>query len=110
SFGRWLTLFVLLPFGGAFATLVFVQEMLHLCQVYVHVKGGLTSAFKPEPPSRGEPPPLPPKPPEPQQPPAGADDEPPDFDLPEAPDEEGLFLETPGAADPRLGGLHPEVP
>jgi hypothetical protein len=28
--GRWLTLFLVLPFGGAFALLVFVQEMLHL--------------------------------------------------------------------------------
>src|SRR5262249_17778676 len=35
--GRWLTLFVLLPFGGAFATLVFAQEILHLARVHVHL-------------------------------------------------------------------------
>src|SRR5262245_58277756 len=37
--GRWITLFLILPFGGAFAALVFAQEMLHLAQVKVHVKG-----------------------------------------------------------------------
>jgi hypothetical protein len=33
--GRWFTLFFALPFGGAYATLVFVQEMIHLVQVYL---------------------------------------------------------------------------
>ncbi|MBI3408789.1 MAG: hypothetical protein HY040_10570 [Planctomycetes bacterium] len=31
--GRWLTLFLLLPFGGAFATLIFIEEMLHLAHL-----------------------------------------------------------------------------
>ncbi|MFO0966334.1 MAG: hypothetical protein U0793_12225 [Gemmataceae bacterium] len=35
--GRWLTLFVILPFGGAFATLIFAQEVLHLATVHVHM-------------------------------------------------------------------------
>ena len=35
--GRWLTLFVLLPFGGAFATIVFILEMMHLAGLgHVH--------------------------------------------------------------------------
>ena len=35
--GRLLTLFVALPFGGAFATLVFAQEMLHLAHLPHHL-------------------------------------------------------------------------
>jgi len=34
--GRWLTRFVALPFGGAYATIVFVLEMLHLGQKLLH--------------------------------------------------------------------------
>lgn len=37
--GRWVTLFLLLPFGGAFATLIFFQEMAHIGGVSFHVKG-----------------------------------------------------------------------
>src|SRR5262249_47004189 len=35
--GRFLTRFVVLPFGIAFAALVFAQEMLHLARVHLHL-------------------------------------------------------------------------
>jgi hypothetical protein len=33
--GRWFTLFLALPFGGAYATIVFIQEMIHLVQQHL---------------------------------------------------------------------------
>src|SRR5262249_43785398 len=36
--GRWLTLFVALPFGAAYGTIVFVQEMLHLVRLPHHLE------------------------------------------------------------------------
>src|SRR5262249_47485036 len=33
--GRWLTLFLALPFGAAFGTIVFAQGMLHLLDKYL---------------------------------------------------------------------------
>jgi hypothetical protein len=33
--GRWFTLFLALPFGGAYATIVFIQEMTHLVRVHL---------------------------------------------------------------------------
>jgi hypothetical protein len=35
--GRWLTRFLLLPFGGAFATIIFIQEMLKLVRLPHHL-------------------------------------------------------------------------
>jgi hypothetical protein len=37
--GRWLTLFVFLPFGGAYASIVFAQEILHLVRLPHHLHG-----------------------------------------------------------------------
>lgn len=34
--GRWLSLFLLLPFGAAFATIVFAEELLHLSQAAIN--------------------------------------------------------------------------
>jgi hypothetical protein len=110
--GRWITLFLLLPFGGAFAALVFAQEMLHLAQVKVHVKGGLFSAFASEStaPAKKETPPVKR---EEQPPPQGEDSA---ADLanelePEGPDEgEGALFETPEDVHPSTGGLHLDIP
>jgi hypothetical protein len=38
--GRFLTRYLALPFGGAFAALVFVEEMLHLVGVHFHLSPG----------------------------------------------------------------------
>ena len=38
--GRWLTLFLLLPFGAAYGTVVFVQELLHLIRLPHHLDAG----------------------------------------------------------------------
>jgi hypothetical protein len=37
--GRWLMRFVVIPFGGAYATIVFAQEMLHLVRLPHHLHG-----------------------------------------------------------------------
>jgi len=37
--GRWLTLFAVLPFGGAYASIVFIQEILHLFRLRLHLHG-----------------------------------------------------------------------
>ncbi|MBL8793282.1 MAG: hypothetical protein JNM56_05205, partial [Planctomycetia bacterium] len=34
--GRWLTRFVALPFGGAYATIIFAEEMLHLADKFLY--------------------------------------------------------------------------
>lgn len=36
--GRWLVLYLVLPFGGACATAIFLQEMLHLARIHVHFR------------------------------------------------------------------------
>src|SRR5262249_36003761 len=40
--GRWLTLYLILPFGGAFAALVFVQEIVHLVGIHLHLEPAST--------------------------------------------------------------------
>jgi len=42
--GRWLTLFVALPFAGAYGTIVFIQEMLHLVGLPHHLHAGALTA------------------------------------------------------------------
>lgn len=36
--GRWLILFLILPFAGAYASIVFIQEMLHLLRLPHHIE------------------------------------------------------------------------
>src|SRR5262249_7834291 len=52
--GRWLTLFLFLPFGGAFATIIMVQEIQHLLGLSHHhkpaalaVASGVAGTFHP---------------------------------------------------------------
>ncbi|MCS7020985.1 MAG: alanine and proline-rich secreted protein Apa [Gemmataceae bacterium] len=52
--GRWLTLYLALPFGGAFLILMFLEEVRHLGHKAIHLFVPATASARSEPPSTSE--------------------------------------------------------